>query len=289
MDVAETYVPQEEPLAPDLSHLITEDDEPVDNRYSERQYSLLRSPLFESWDEGKPFEALTDVGLFYRPSNDAVIVPDFLLSLGVEPGPVSEKKEDRSYFVWLYGKPPNLVVEIVSNRVGGELSRKMEIYESIGVSYYAVHDPFRHLGQRELRLFELTGGRFVELADPTKMPEIGLGFTFWEGSYLDVEARWLRFVDRKGRLIPTGLERATLEAGRSEKEKERAEQEKARAEQEKARAEQEKARAEQEKARAEQASRDAEQERKRADEAEARALELERKLREMEGNRKEQK
>ena len=257
MDVAETYVNPEEPLAPDLSHLVTEDETPVDNRYSERQYSLLKVPLFESWDEGKPFEALTDVGLFYRPSNDAVVVPDFLLSLGVTPRQVSEKKEDRSYFVWLYGKPPNLVVEIVSNKEGGELDRKMTVYQNIGVSYYAVHDPFRHLGQRELRLFQLVGGKYVELMDPSVlMDEIGLGLVFWEGTYLDVEARWLRFVDREGRLIPTGLERSAAHAQETREEKARADAEKSRADEEKA----------------------------RADQAEERARVLEAKLRELEGH-----
>jgi hypothetical protein len=79
MDVAKTLSSgHDEPLAPDLSHLITEDDKPLDNRYSERQFTLLSLPLFDSWDEGKPFEALTNVGLFYKPSNDAVLVPDFL-------------------------------------------------------------------------------------------------------------------------------------------------------------------------------------------------------------------
>lgn len=239
MDVAETIeTPQEEPLAPDLSHLITEDDKPVDNRYSERQFTLLSLPLFDSWEQGKPFEALTDVGLFYTPSNDSVIVPDFLLSLGVEPRQVSEAKEDRSYFVWLYGKPPNLVVEIVSNREGGELDRKMETYERIGVPYYAVHDPFRHLGKRELRLFKLEGGKYVEMADPTKMPELGLGFTLWEGSFLDVEARWLRFVDGNGDLLLTGSEKSRLESSRADQEAQRANQEAQRADQEAQRADQ---------------------------------------------------
>ena len=239
MDVAETIeTPQEEPLAPDLSHLITEDDKPVDNRYSERQFTLLSLPLFDSWEQGKPFEALTDVGLFYTPSNDSVIVPDFLLSLGVEPRQVSEAKEDRSYFVWLYGKPPNLVVEIVSNREGGELDRKMETYERIGVPYYAVHDPFRHLGKRELRLFKLEGGKYVEMADPTKMPELGLGFTLWEGSFLDVEARWLRFVDGNGDLLLTGSEKSRLESSRGDQEAQRANQEAQRADQEAQRADQ---------------------------------------------------
>ena len=146
------------------------------------------------------------------------------------PRQVSEKKEDRSYFVWLYGKPPNLVVEIVSNKEGGELDRKMDIYQSIGVSYYAVHDPFRHLGQRELRLFQLVGGKYVELMDPTVlMDEIGLGLVFWEGTYLDVDARWLRFVDREGRLIPTGLEKSMAQARETHEQRARADEEKSRA------------------------------------------------------------
>lgn len=235
MDVAETlFTDSGEPPSPDLSHLITEDDRPVDNRYSERQFTLLSLPLFDSWEEGKPFEALTDVGLFYTPSNDSLVVPDFLLSLGVEPRGVSGAKEDRSYFVWLYGKPPNLVVEIVSNKEGGELDRKMEIYERVGVAYYAVHDPFRHLGKRELRLFRLEGGKYVELADPTQMPELGLGFTLWEGTFLDVEARWLRFVDGEGRLLLTGAEKVELERERAECEAQRAEREAKRADEERA-------------------------------------------------------
>ena len=227
---------QDEPLAPDLSHLITEDDTPVDNRYSERQMTLLSLPLFDSWEQGKPFEALTDVGLFSKPDNESVVVPDFLLSLGVEPREVTGDKENRSYFVWLYGKPPNLVVEIVSNKVGGELERKLETYQRIGVAYYAVYDPFRHLGKRELRLFQLSGGRYVEMADPhTIMPEIGLGLTFWEGTFLDAEARWLRFVDDKGELILTGQEaregsQLQADAAKAEAEEAKAEAEEAKAE-----------------------------------------------------------
>ena len=159
------------------------------------------------------------MGLFSKPDNESVVVPDFLLSVGVEPREVSGEKENRSYFVWLYGQAPSLVVEVVSNKVGGELDRKLEVYQRIGVAYYAVHDPFHHLGKRELRLFQLAGGRYVEMADPFKMPELGLGFTFWEGRFLDVEARWLRFVNEKGELLLTGQEareRAEFEASQAQ-------------------------------------------------------------------------
>ena len=199
------------PPKPDLFQLVTEDDRPVGDRYSERQMTLLSLPLFDSWDQGKPFEALTDVGLFSKPDNESVVVPDFLLSLGVEPREVTGDKEDRSYYTWIYGKAPSLVIEIVSNKQGGELGRKFDTYQKIGVAYYAIHDPFRHLGKRELRLFHLVAGRYVELAEPKVLPEISLGFTFWQGTFLDVTARWLRFVDHQGELLLTGQEKA-LEA-----------------------------------------------------------------------------
>jgi Uma2 family endonuclease len=214
MDMAEILqASSEEPLAPDLSHLITEDDKPVHNRFSERQQKFFSQCLFDSWEQGKPFEALVDVGLFSRPTNEDVVSPDFLLSVGVEPRPLTGDKENRSYYLWLYGQPPTLVIEVVSNKEGEELGRKFEIYQKLGVAYYAILDPFGHLGQRELRLFQSVGGRYVELAQPNWMPELGLGFTFWEGSYLDVEYRWLRFTDEKGELLLTGQEKADLMEG----------------------------------------------------------------------------
>jgi len=238
MDMAETVEYDDQNLiAPDLTHLITEDDAPVDNRYSERQMRLLTNPLFESWEEGKPFEALTDVGLFSKPDNESVVVPDFLLSLGVEPRAVGDEKESRSYFIWLYGQPPNLVIEIVSNNEGGELDRKFERYQKIGVAYYAVHDPFHKLGKRTLRLFRLEAGRYVECASANWMPEIGLGLTLWQGVFQDVEASWLRFIDAEGRVIPTASEMAKQEREKAAQERERAEQERERAEQERERAE----------------------------------------------------
>jgi Uma2 family endonuclease len=41
-----------------------------------------------------------------------------------------------SYFLWLYGKPPDIVVEIVSNRESGELDHKLGSYARMGVPYY---------------------------------------------------------------------------------------------------------------------------------------------------------
>ena len=196
------------PPRPDTSHLITEDDRPVDNRFSERQQRMLPHILFTSWHEGKPFEALADVALFSSLDNEDVVAPDFLLSLGVTPRPVTGAQEDRSYFMWVYGKAPDLVIEIVSNKVGGELTTRLEKYARIRVTYYAVYDPFHRLGRPELRLYHLVDGRYVAMTPSSLMTEVGLGLVVWKGRFEDVEARWLRFVDRDGNLLATGEEAA---------------------------------------------------------------------------------
>jgi Uma2 family endonuclease len=53
--------------------------------------------------------------------NEPAIVPDVMVSVDVQlPDELWEKKH-RSYFMWEYGKPPEIVVEVVSNRKGREL------------------------------------------------------------------------------------------------------------------------------------------------------------------------
>ena len=107
----------------DLSHIVTEDDTPVDNLFSERQMRLLAESLYTSWSgpgEGRTFVAMANVGLFFH-LREPPLVPDVLVSLDVTLPPEPWEKEHRSYFVWEYGKPPDVVVEIVSNKVGKEL------------------------------------------------------------------------------------------------------------------------------------------------------------------------
>lgn len=237
------------PPRPDTSHLITEDDRPVDNRFSERQMRMLPHILHSSWHEGKPFEALADVGLFPSVKNEDVVVPDFLLSLGVTPRPVTGAIEDRSYLMWVYGKAPDLVIEIVSNKEGGELTTKLDRYARIRVTYYAVYDPFHHLGKSDLKLFHLVDGRYVSMTPSSFMTEVGLGLTIWKGTFEGVDSRWLRFLDSHGNLVPTADEKwaaseSRMEAAKSETEAAKSETEAARSEAEAAKSEAEAARQE---------------------------------------------
>jgi Uma2 family endonuclease len=250
---------------PRVDHLVTEDETPVDNILSEKQQRLLTEPLYSSWDSGRPFVAMANVGLFYA-VRQPPLVPDVLLSLDVETPPELMAKEHRSYFLWEYGKAPDAVVEIVSNTEGGETTVKMLKYARIGILYYAIYDPEGAVQPEPLRVFVLRDQSYTPCPSEW-LPVLGLGLTFWHGRFENCEGEWLRWCDRQCRVIPTGAERA-------EQERERAEQERAHAQQEQARAEQERARAERERARAE-------QERDRADRAGLQAERLAARLREL--------
>ena len=114
--------PPAEDIHLDVSHLVTEDDTPVDNPFCEKQMRLLTHPLYASWNPGKPFTVMANVGLYFA-LNRPPLVPDTLVSLGVSPPENLMLKEHRAYFTWIYGKPPDIVIEIVSNKEGGELDR----------------------------------------------------------------------------------------------------------------------------------------------------------------------
>jgi len=202
---------------PDVSHLITEDGKPVDSIFVEKEYMLLKDPLLTSWTLPAgvtSFVTLTNVGLFYVPRNPAW-VPDFLLSLGVAYPENLDIKEYLSYFVWVFGKGPDVVGEIVSDRRGGEETRKLKAYAKLGIPYYFIHDPRNLLKHGVLRVFHLDGG--VYRLDPANwLPDIGLGLTLWDGIFAQFERRWLRWCDKDGRVLLTGAERAEQEKRRAD-------------------------------------------------------------------------
>jgi Uma2 family endonuclease len=211
-------------LVPDLSRIPTEDDTPVDNLFSERQQHLLVESLNSSWigpGQDRPFLVASNVGIFSSVKRPPV-VPDVFLSLDVELDASRIFQEHRSYFVWVFDKVPDLVIEIVSPTLGGEDTDKLRTYARLGIPTYAIFDPYQYLSNDELRLFGLNRRRY-ERIEPGYVEEIGLGLTVWNGPIHGTVARWLRWTDAKGKLIPTADERATQEQKRAVRERKRAE------------------------------------------------------------------
>lgn len=210
-----------------IKNIVTEDDEPVDNLFSEKQQRLFANSLYSSWAPPPPegvkkakdrrkFLAATNVGIFFA-LYDKPLVPDFFLSLDVEPHQNWFEKQHRTYFVWEFGKVPELALEIVSNRNGKELESKLKDYARMGVNYYVVYDPQRRLGKEVLTVYELGFGKRYRPRKDLRLPELGLSLMLWQGVFEGHRDTWVRWCDAKGELILTGEERAASAEAEVEK------------------------------------------------------------------------
>jgi hypothetical protein len=193
---------------PKLDEITTQDDTPVDNIFTEKSLRLLTEPLYSSWSPGRnrTFVAMANVGLFHT-IGQPPLVPDVLLSLDVAVGADLLAKRNHSYFLWLMDKPPDVTIEIVSDRRGGEEDFKLQTYARWGIPYYVIFDPRQFLGKGPLRVFERRGRNYT-LTESHLWPELGLGLALWTGKFEDHQQTWLRWCDLAGRVIPTGAERA---------------------------------------------------------------------------------
>ncbi|MGB3757102.1 MAG: Uma2 family endonuclease [Rivularia sp. (in: cyanobacteria)] len=205
---------------PDANKLVTEDDTPVDNFASEKQQRLLVGSLYSSL-ENQTFLASANVGI-YHIYKQPPIVPDVFLSFDVQVPENWWEKRNRCYLLWEFGKSPEVVIEIVSNKIGDELGEKLKTYEQMRASYYIVYDPAQQLGEKQLRVYQLVGRRYQE-TNETWLEQIELGLTLWEGEFEGRQDTWLRWCYQDGTVLPTGDERAEDEKQQKEQALSRAE------------------------------------------------------------------
>jgi Uma2 family endonuclease len=207
-----------------IEQLVTEDDTPVDNRFSEKQRRLLTTPLYNSWagpGGGRPFMVGADVGVFLHP-REAPLVPDVFLSLDVIEIQEPWGKEGRSYFIWEYKKAPDVVIEVVSNEKGGEVAAKFAGYARFGVPCYVIFDPLTLVQKEPVRAYQRTLAGDYRPCAYDILPGIGLGLRLWRGGFDNLHATWLRWLDASGELVLTGEERADRERSRADQAESRA-------------------------------------------------------------------
>lgn len=229
----------------DYENFITEDDEPMDNLFSEKEQRLLIDTLQNAsinWTD-QDFMACANVAIYY--AKNEFVVPDMFLSLNVKHPKTWRAKKDKCYIAWEMGKMPELVLEIVSNKIGKEKTKKMKLYAQLGIKYYVVHDPYLCLSKDELRVYELKeNSRYVLVRRKENfMPQINLGIQLWKGLFESEESLWARWCYKDGNVLHTGAERADEEAKRADEEAKRANKEAKRANEETKRANEEAARA----------------------------------------------
>jgi Uma2 family endonuclease len=217
--VEQLLINDDDYYVPDANQLVTEDDTPVDNFASAKQQRLLIGSLYSSI-QNQTFLAEANVGIYYTDLQPP-IVPDVFLSLDVQLPQNWWEKQNRCYMVWRFGKPPEVVIEIVSNKEGDELGKKLKSYEHMRASYYIVYDPNQQLGEQVLRVYELRGMRYFETSE-TWLEQVGLGVTLWEGEFEGRQDFWLRWCYQDGTVLLTGDERAEQERQRAEQAEKRA-------------------------------------------------------------------
>jgi hypothetical protein len=205
---------------PDLSKFQIEDGEALDSIHNERQQRLLANSLQRPWPGlavGRRWEVFTNVGYFYRSRPTKGLAPDTMLSLDVEQGDPLAELADRSYFLWERGKPPEVVIEVVSDYAGEELGTKRTQYAQGRVAYYAVFDPRCLLSTELLQAFRRNEdtGEYARLGRAW-FPLVSLGLTIWEGVYEGVHSTWLRWCDEQGNLIQTEHEYAEAQRQRAD-------------------------------------------------------------------------
>jgi len=214
----------------DYENLITEDDEPVDNIFSEREQKLLTFSIHDSWKTNRSFISLGNVGIYdWTPTTP--VVPDVLLSLDVTAPDDILQKAHRTYMFSIYKKPPEVVIEIVSDTKKKE-AKKKKIYASLGIKYYVIHDPGLYNGKNLIEVYELKNSRYYRMYPKKKTPvptfwfdDIDLGLTFQRSLFQGYDELWLRWCDKNGHVLKFGEEKVQDERKKTTLAKQKAQDE----------------------------------------------------------------
>jgi Uma2 family endonuclease len=202
---------------PTAEELPDSDDQPVDSELQELIPGLLKAILFDQWQNRTDWLFGIDLGLYYDPDLPC-IAPDGFLSLGVKDA-VDENLRP-SYVLWDEKVIPLFALEIVSKAYRQEHSKKLAIYQSIGILYYAVYAPLRKR-KAKFQLYKLIDGEYVLQGAGEQsywMPELGLGIAPELGTYGGRQREWLYWYDQNGWRYPTPTERAESESQRADAE-----------------------------------------------------------------------
>ena len=130
------------------------------------------------------------------------IYPDMLVSFNADP---TLYDQDNGYVISRQGKPPDLVMEIASERTGrNDVQNKPARYAALGVQEYWRFDHTGNFHRTKLAGDRLVEGRY----EPIDIEEVGEGILQGHSAVLDLLVRWeqgqLRWHDpATGQEIPT--------------------------------------------------------------------------------------
>jgi Uma2 family endonuclease len=199
---------------PTAEELPSSDETPVDNQLQNDIPNLLLSLLASIWANRDDWYFGVDMAVYYNPDEPA-IVPDGFLALGVKHD--TGERGRLSYVLWEENNiMPILALEVISEKYNQEYENKFADYQSLGILYYAIYNPFsgrrgRHKNRRRLEVYRLIAGKYQLLEPenrPVWLPEIGLALGYEPGEHIAWSREWLYWYDANGDRYPTAEERA---------------------------------------------------------------------------------
>jgi Putative restriction endonuclease len=172
---------------------------------------------------------------------------------------------------------PLLALEVISEKYNGEYEDKFTDYQTLGILYYAIYNPFsgrrgRFKKRQRLEVYRLIAGKYELLQSENNrvwLPEIGLALGYEQGEHIAWVREWLYWYDEAGDRYLTAQERANQERLIATQERLIAQQERLAKQEAEAIADQQKLIAEQERLAKEEAEAIAQSERLAKQEAEA--------------------
>ena len=133
-----------------------EDSRAVDNSDHNIVSGYIKYVVLERYSNRTDVFADADLGLYFEQGNRAALAaPDVVVAFGVRGG------SRMSYKIWEEGKPPDIVVEVLSHRTWRkDLRAKPGLYEAIGIPEYWSFDQHRLGDGPPLVVRRLQNGRY---------------------------------------------------------------------------------------------------------------------------------
>jgi hypothetical protein len=111
---------------------------------------------------------------------------------------------------------PILSLEVISEKYNSEYEGKFADYQTLGILYYVIYNPFsgrrgRFKKRQRLEVYKLISGKYELLQSENNrvwLPEIGLALGYEKGEHIAWYREWLYWYDASGNRYLTADERA---------------------------------------------------------------------------------
>jgi Uma2 family endonuclease len=193
--------------------LIYDDGEPMESDWHVKNMTLLLEQIQYAFRDRNDFYVGGNMFIYFsleQARNRDFRGPDFFYVANTHREPMRN-----CWVVWLEdGRTPNVVIELASpSTIDEDRGPKLRIYRDIlRVANYFIYD-------RETRTLEgwrLEGSHYapLELDKNGRMwsEELEMFLGTWDGQYMRADAKWLRFFDRDGNVVPLFGEAETQRA-----------------------------------------------------------------------------